>query len=107
MVADLLDPPAEWAGAFDLVVESITVQSMPPSVRAEAIANVAGMVARSGELLVITGIREQSDHTDGPPWLLTRVELDSFATRGLRTTQVEQISCPGWPTRWRAVFSRA
>ena len=30
-VADLLDPPAEWAQAFDLVLESITVQSMPVS----------------------------------------------------------------------------
>ncbi len=30
-VADLLDPPAEWAQAFDFVLESITVQSMPVS----------------------------------------------------------------------------
>lgn len=40
VVANLLDPPAEWACAFDLVVESITIQSMPLSVRADAIVNV-------------------------------------------------------------------
>ena len=30
-VADVLDLPREWQGRFDLVVESLTVQSMPPS----------------------------------------------------------------------------
>src|SRR5215218_9074277 len=30
LVADVLDLPREWHGMFDLVVESLTVQSMPP-----------------------------------------------------------------------------
>ena len=35
--ADLLDPPPGWPGAFDLVVECITVQSLPDPPRREAI----------------------------------------------------------------------
>jgi SAM-dependent methyltransferase len=101
--ADLLDPPAEWAGAFDLVVESITVQSLPLSVRAAAIAGVRRMVAPGGELLVISGIRAEGERVDGPPWPLTRAELDSFAAEGLRTVQVEEAPDVH---RWRALFQR-
>ncbi len=103
-VADLLDAPAEWTGAFDFVVESITVQSMPLSVRAVAIAGVRRMVASGGQLLVISGIRTEGDRVDGPPpWPLTRAELDSFATDELRAVHVEEV--PG-ARRWRALFQR-
>ncbi|WP_309237725.1 class I SAM-dependent methyltransferase [Streptomyces albidus (ex Kaewkla and Franco 2022)] len=107
VVADLLAPPAEWVGAFDLVVESITVQSMPLSVRADAIVNVARMVARGGDLVVISGVREEGEQVDGPPWPLTRSEVDSFAAHGLRATRVEQVPHPEDPDalRWRAHFA--
>jgi ubiquinone/menaquinone biosynthesis C-methylase UbiE len=29
VTADLLDPPGEWERAFDLVVESLTLQALP------------------------------------------------------------------------------
>lgn len=109
VVADLLDPPAEWAGAFDLVVESITVQALPLSVRGDAIVNTGRMVARGGELVVISGVREEGEQVDGPPWPLTRAEVDSFGVGGLRAAHVEQVPAPGNPDsyRWRAVFHRA
>lgn len=106
VVADLLAPPAAWSGAFDLVVESITVQSMPLSVRAEAIRHVGRLVARGGDLLVISGIREEGEHVDGPPWPLTRTEVESFAVDGLQATCVEQVPRPEGSYRWRAVFRR-
>ncbi|MFI9508557.1 class I SAM-dependent methyltransferase [Nocardia sp. NPDC052566] len=107
--ADLLDPPAEWTHAFDLVVESITVQSMPISVRAEAISHVARMVAPGGELLVIAGARAEGAQVDGPPWPLTRAELESFAADGLSLETVDQTCPPDRPDalRWRALFRRA
>ncbi|QIS07392.1 methyltransferase domain-containing protein [Nocardia brasiliensis] len=107
-VADLLAPPAAWADGFDLVVESITVQSMPLSVRAAATANVAGLVAPGGDLLVIAGIRADDEVVDGPPWPLTRAEIDAFARPGLRSVKVEQVAPAGRPdfVRWRAVFHR-
>lgn len=108
-VADLLDPPAAWCGAFDLVVESITVQSMPPSVRAEAIAQVARLVRPGGELLVIAAIGAEDQRPDGPPWPLTRAEIESFAEHGLHRHLIEQVARPDQPEayRWRAVFRRA
>jgi SAM-dependent methyltransferase len=108
-VADLLAPPPEWTGAFDLVVESITVQSMPLSVRAAAIHHIGRMVAPGGELLVISGIRQEGQEVDGPPWPLTRAEVESFAANGLRTVEIEQVSRPEAPNArlWRAVFRQS
>lgn len=102
-VADVLDPPADWTGAFDFVVESITVQSMPLSVRANAIRRIAALVAPGGHLLVISGIREEGEQVDGPPWPLTRAELDSFGTGELQTTHVEAVAALH---RWQAIFQR-
>lgn len=104
VVADVLDPPAEWTGAFDFVVESITVQSMPLSVRPTAINSITRMVAPGGELLVISGIREEGEQVDGPPWPLTRAELNSFAADGLQATHVTAVP---ETHRWQAIFQRA
>lgn len=108
VTADLLDPPAEWVGGFDFVLESITVQSMPLSLRAEATERVAAMVAPGGELLVISGVRAEGTDVDGPPWPLTRSEIEAFATGGLRVERIEQAPLPANPdmTSWRALFTR-
>ncbi|KAA8882094.1 class I SAM-dependent methyltransferase [Nocardia colli] len=108
VVGDLLDPPDEWTGAFDLVVESITVQALPVSLREVATANVSRMVAPGGDLLVIAGIRAEGAEVDGPPWPLTRTEIDAFAGADLRSVRVEQASPAGRPdfVRWRALFQR-
>ena len=106
-VANLLDPPAEWAQAFDLVLESLTVQSMPPEFHAEAIAGVARFVAPGGMLLVVATARDEAAGLpDGPPWPLTRAEVESFARDGLRTVEIETVRAPGVPPRWRARFER-
>jgi SAM-dependent methyltransferase len=110
VVANLLDPPAEWPGAFDFVLESITVQSMPLSVRPAAIARVGQLVAPGGELLVLTALREDDEEVSGPPWPLTRAEVDSFEADDLRAFSLEYVavSSPGGPTYYRAgaVFRR-
>ena len=101
-VADLLDPPAQWSRGFDLVVEIHTVQALPRDVRARAIGNVADLVAPGGTLLVIA-FAGQADRA-GPPWPLTRADVDSFAAHGLDPVRVE-IVANGTP-RWRAEFRR-
>lgn len=107
-VADLLDLPGEWSTAFDLVVESLTVQSMPIEYHAQASTNVARTVADGGTLLVIATARDELDGIpDGPPWPLTRAEIEAFAVDGLTPAQIEDIREPGAPARWRAVFRRA
>ena len=105
VAADLLDPPAEWRQAFDLVVESITVQSLPDPPRAEAIANVARMVGPGGTLLVIATARDAAGEAAGPPWPLTRAEVEAFATDGLRAVRIEDLREPG-VRRWRAELAR-
>ena len=106
-VANLLDPPAAWREAFDLVLESLTVQSMPPDFHAPAIANVARMVAPGGMLLVVATARDEAAGVpDGPPWPLTRAEVESFASEGLETVRIEDVHHPGVPARWRARFER-
>jgi SAM-dependent methyltransferase len=106
-VADLLDPPAEWRGAFDLVVESNNVQALPRSLRARATASVAAFVAPGGTLLVIAAA-ETGWGDEGPPWPLTRSEVAAFGAGGLTEASVEEIPAPDDPlvVRWLARFTR-
>lgn len=110
VVADLLAPPEPWTGAFDLVVESLTVQSMPRSVRAAAIENVARFVAPGGALLVIAFGTDGADQSDGagPPWPLTFGDVESFGDGDLRSVRIERIDNADQPGafRWRAEFRR-
>ncbi|PGH45724.1 Thiopurine S-methyltransferase (TPMT) [Micromonospora sediminicola] len=106
-VADLFDPPADWAGGFDLVLESMNVQALPVGLRARATAAVGRLVAPRGMLLVIAAGRRPGDAVDGPPWPLTRAEVESFAAAGLTPGPVEEITAPDGGLRWRAEFHRS
>ena len=104
VVADLLAPPATWAGAFALVLDCLTVQSLPDDLRPAAIANLAPLVAPGGTLLVIASARDAADGpVHGPPWPLTRAEVESFATGEVEAVRIEEREGP----RWRAEFRRA
>ena len=103
VTGDLLDFPAAWGEAFLFVFESLTVQSLPDAVRPQAIRNVGRLVAPRGTLLVIASARDEADGpVQGPPWPLTRAEVDSFARGGLEPVRVEELAGP----RWRAEFRR-
>jgi len=109
VTADLLHPPLPWLRAFDLVAEIITVQALPRTVRHQAIANVARLVAPGGTLLVIAAVHDDSSgRQPGPPWPLTRAETESFAADGLTPAAIEITTIPSQPTerRWRAEFHR-
>jgi SAM-dependent methyltransferase len=107
VVADLLDPPPEWRHAFDLVVESLTAQSLPDPPRREAIDRIGSMLAPGGTLIVIAAIHGDHDFGDGPPWPLTRAEVEAFGSGGLRPVAIEVVrgAQPG-DRRWRAEFTR-
>ena len=106
--ADLLDPPPTWIGAFDLVVEIFTVQSLPRSMHPPAIANTAALVAPGGRLLVIAAADDANRPDKGPPWPLTSEEIESFAGEDLTMTRLERLALPHDSTerRWRAEFER-
>lgn len=105
--ADLFALPGGWERAFDLVVEVFTVQALPTSARAEATGCVARLVAPGGTLLVVAASREGGE-AGGPPWPLTRAEVDAFAD-GLDPVLVEQLPHPddARVLRWRAELRRA
>ncbi|HET6530995.1 MAG TPA: methyltransferase domain-containing protein [Actinoplanes sp.] len=108
-VADLLHPPAEWHRAFDLVVESNNVQALPRGLRARAVAGVGSLVAAAGTLLVLAAAATAGDDDEGPPWPLTRDEIEAFATGGLQPATLEEVPAePGepWSRKWRATFTR-
>jgi SAM-dependent methyltransferase len=106
--ADLLDLPADWRQAFGFVMESITVQALPPALHPEASAAVAGVVGPGGTLLVISGARPEDERPDGPPWPLSRSELDAFAVGGLESVRIERVSHPRERSvpMWRAELRR-
>ena len=103
-VADLLSLPSEWAGAFDLVAECITVQALPVSLRSRAIGAIASTVAPGGTLVVVSGIWDGDGPRDGPPWPLTREELDRFEAT-LRPVSVG-VARIGDQARWRGEYTR-
>jgi hypothetical protein len=104
-VADLLDLPPGWRGHFDLVVEIMTVQSMPRDVRSVAIKTIGSLVAPAGTLLVIAAT-PGDDPEDGPPWPLDRIGVESFAAGRLGIVSIDVLPRPDDPdlSRWRAEF---
>jgi SAM-dependent methyltransferase len=103
LVADVLDLPREWQGRFDLVVESLTVQSMPPEQHSVAAQNIAALVAPRGTLLVLATARDDGSAVKGPPWPLTRAEIEAFDNGDLVLRRLERIENGAW---WRAELAR-
>ncbi len=86
-VANLLEPPSEWIGGFDLVNECYTIQSMPPPLHERVSAAIANLVKPGGLLLVYTRTRDQDAEVEGPPFPLMPSETGIFAGLGF-----EQVS---------------
>ncbi len=107
--ADVISPPAAWLHGFDLVVDGLALQSMPDPPRAQALAAIGRLVAPGGRLLVTARAREHGEPVTGPPYALTRDEIDAIAGPGLRITSLEELRDPPGMTpgrRWRAVYQR-
>ncbi len=82
-VANLLEPPQAWRGQFDLVHETYTLQSLPPGLRRQAFAPLAGFLKPGGRLLLICRIRPEEVMPEGPPWPLAPSELAELERLGL------------------------
>lgn len=106
--ADLLEPPPDWRQAFDLVVESLVLQAIPDPPRREAILALGDLAAPGGTLIVMARAREPEQAVEGPPWALTRAEVDALGQSGLEPVRIEDFTDPQmpWPRRWRAEFRR-
>lgn len=106
-VADLFEAPAEWRGAFDFVHELYTLQALPESLLPDAARALAAFVAPGGRLLVITRAREEDEGVQGPPWPLTRAQVEALAVDGLKLVSLEDVPPgEGYVRHWRAEFAR-
>ena len=102
-VADLLDLPADWRGAFHLVVEIFTVQALPDPPRKDAMAAIRSLVAPGGTLLAIALRYVDGDDAEaGPPFPLTRSTMDTLAGDELTVVRAEELDGP----RWRVEYAR-
>jgi len=107
-VADLFSALDEWRGRFDFVLESYTLQVLPPTLRADAIKAIASFVAPGGTLLVIARGREPNEPEGRMPWPLTREELSLFQSYELNETSFEDYMDNEQPPvrRFRAAYCR-
>ncbi len=108
VVADLLNPPGEWIGQFDFVLESYTLQVLPSSLRKRAAKRIADLTRPGRLALVITRAREEADPLGQMPWPLTRRDLDQIAAAGLTEISFEDYYDSESPRvrRFRALFEK-
>jgi hypothetical protein len=108
VVEDLFSAPVEWRGRFDLVLESYTLQVLPPALRVDAIRCIASFVAPGGTLLVIARGRELNNPGGKMPWPLTKDELALFRNHDLTELSFEDYMDDEDPPvrRFRATYCR-
>ncbi len=107
-VQDLFQPPDSWHHGFDLVVESYTLQVLPPELRTPAISAIPRFVAPGGILLVICRGREAEEDKGRMPWPLTKQELARFGGNGLERVSFEDFIDTEDPPvrRFRVLYRR-
>lgn len=108
VVGDLFSAPTEWEAEFQFVLESYTLQVLPPNIRADAARCIATFVAPGGTLLVIARGRKPSEPEGKMPWPLTRNELSLFKAGGLKEVSFEDYMDSEDPPvhRFRATYRR-
>jgi SAM-dependent methyltransferase len=107
-VADLFSAPTGWEAGFDFVLESYTLQVLPPGLRADAVRRICSFVARGGMLLVIARGREPGEPEGKMPWPLTKGEVLFFKAQGLKEISFEDYTDGEDPPvrRFRATYRR-
>jgi SAM-dependent methyltransferase len=106
-VADLFALPDGWHQAFDLVVESRTLQSLEPERRAAAAAAIAATLRAGGLLWVRALARDDNEPVGTRPWPVSRSELRAFEDVGLRRLELREEPPTGGRGRsFTAVYRR-
>lgn len=105
-VADLLTLPGEWERAFDLVAEIFTLQALPDPPRGEATRAISRLVAPGGTLLAVAFRHTRAGSPDGyaddgPPFALTRAQMERLAGDRLRVVSAEELDGPRWRVEYR------
>lgn len=106
VAANLFEPPPEWRGGFDLVHECYTLQALPEILLPKGARALGDMVAPGGRLLVIARARDEGQDIAGPPWPLTRGQMESLAIEGLALGELEDLTTQQGVRHWRASFKK-
>ena len=108
VAADLFSAPGEWQARFDLVLESYTLQVLPPHLRREAVENIASFLTAGGMLLVIARAKNSDDVGGTMAWPLAREDISLFETNNLETISFEEfMDREEFPVRrFRAVYRK-
>lgn len=103
----MLNPPATWSQGFDFVLESYTLQVLPPALRSVAISNISRLIAPPGQLFVIARGRAETDPAGQMPYPLARRELATFENLGLSSQSFEDYLDNENPPvrRFRALYT--
>ena len=108
-VADLFGLPKDWASSFDFVLESYTLQVLPPHMQPLAMRCIAQLVRPSGSLLIICRGRDKHEPASaGLHWLLAREDFYPILSAGLEEVRFEDYADPEEPNvrRFRAEYRR-
>ncbi|MBE9233484.1 class I SAM-dependent methyltransferase [Cuspidothrix issatschenkoi LEGE 03284] len=89
LVADLLNPPIQWNRSFDFILESYTLQALPPELSLQAISLIANFLVPNDTLLIICRGRNMEDQLDKVPYPLTKNDLMKFVDAGLSLVDFE------------------
>ena len=89
VVGDAIAPDPAWVNAFDFVFEAYTLQAILPEPRAKAFRGIASTVKPGGKLLVVCRGRDETDPPGNMPWPLTKAEVGTFETLGLKQVSFE------------------
>ncbi len=103
--ASALDPPPEWAGAFDLVFEAYTIQVLRGPDRVRAARAIASCAAPGGTVLVVAFAARPDDPPARIAQCVTPEELTAFTDPGL-TPVLHELQPPEddvEPVRWHHV----
>ncbi len=105
---DLFNAPREWEQRFDFVLESYTLQVLPPGLRKKAIRAICRFVRAGGRLLVIARGRGPGGDEGSMPWPVLRSELEEVQAQGLREASFEDYMDREDPPvrRFRALYER-
>ncbi|HJP22749.1 MAG: class I SAM-dependent methyltransferase [Alphaproteobacteria bacterium] len=108
-IADLFQPPDDWRGAFDLVFDNRTVQSLPYDLQPRAMASVAGLVASGGRLVIITEIVTPEHLSQNPPYRMLAESLTAYEDAGFGRQSWDEIPHRDDPPsrHARVVYSRS
>ena len=108
VVADLLNPPDEWASEFELVLEVHILQAIPENIRHDAASKLPLFVAKGGHLVCIGRFDEDGDSHEGPPWPLKQEFIESIGKPLGQMSMVKATLPDDDPstTRYRAIWLR-